>query len=73
MIKALVFKSPPEGRYVQAHALAEGDVALRSMLETHIDNEQRDIEELEMYLEMVQTSAVMPEVALEMVTLAATK
>ena len=50
-----------------------GDVALRSMLETHIDDEQRDIEELEMYLEMVQTSAVMPEVALEMVTLAATK
>jgi len=26
-----------------------------------------------MYLEMVQTSAVMPEVALELVTLAATK
>ena len=59
--------------YLKAHALAEGDVALRSMLETHIDDEQRDIEELEMYLEMVQTSAVMPEVALEMVTLAATK
>jgi bacterioferritin len=59
--------------YLEAHALAEGDVALRSMLETHIDDEQRDIEELEMYLEMVQTSAVMPEVALEMVTLAATK
>jgi bacterioferritin (cytochrome b1) len=59
--------------YLEAHALAEGDVALRSMLETHIDDEQRDIEELEMYLEMVQTSAVMPEVALELVTLAATK
>ena len=59
--------------YLEAHALAEGDVALRSMLETHIDEEQRDIEELEMYLEMVQTSAVLPEVALELVTLAATK
>lgn len=59
--------------YLEAHALAEGDVALRSMLETHIDDEQRDIEELEMYLEMVQTSAVMPEVALELMTLAATK
>ena len=59
--------------YLEAHALAEGDVALRSMLETHIDEEQRDIEELEMYLEMVQTSAVMPEVALELVTLASTK
>ena len=59
--------------YLEAHALAENDVALRSMLETHIDEEQRDIEELEMYLEMVQTSAVMPEVALELVTLASTK
>ncbi len=59
--------------YLEAHALAEGDVALRSMLESHIDEEQRDIEELEMYLEIVQTSAVMPEVALELVTLAATK
>src|SRR5688500_16644550 len=59
--------------YLEAHALAENDVALRSMLETHIDEEQRDIEELEMYLEMVQTSAVLPEVALELVTLAATQ
>jgi bacterioferritin len=59
--------------YLEAHALAEGDVALRTMLETHIDDEQRDIEELEMYLEMVQTSAVMPEVALQMVTLAETR
>jgi bacterioferritin len=59
--------------YLEAHALAEGDVALRSMLESHIDEEQRDIEELEMYLEMVQTSAVMPEVVLEMVTSATTR
>jgi hypothetical protein len=59
--------------YLEAHALAEGDVALRSMLESHIDEEQRDIEELEMYLEMVRTSAVLPEVALELVTLASTK
>ncbi len=57
--------------YLAAHALAESDVALRTMLETHIDGEQRDIEELEMYLEMVQTSAVKPEVALQLVSSAA--
>ena len=40
--------------YLEAHALAEGNVALRSMLENHIEGEQEDIEELEMYLGMVE-------------------
>jgi bacterioferritin len=53
--------------YLAAHALAEDDVALRTMLEDHIEQEQRDIEELEMYLEMVKTGAVMPEVRLRVV------
>src|SRR5262245_49064007 len=35
--------------YLEAHAIVEGDVALRTMLETQIESEQRDIEELEMY------------------------
>ena len=38
------------------------------MLEEHIESEQRDIEELEMYLGMVQTGAVAPEVNLQIVT-----
>lgn len=53
--------------YLAAHALAEDDVALRTMLEDHIEQEQRDIEELEMYLEMVKTGAVVPEVTLRVV------
>ncbi len=53
--------------YLAAHALAEDDVALRTMLEDHIEQEQRDLEELEMYLEMVKTGAVMPEVRLRVV------
>jgi bacterioferritin len=53
--------------YFAAHALAEDDVALRTMLEDHIEHEQRDIEELEMYLEMVKTGAVAPEVILRVV------
>ncbi|NOT53875.1 MAG: ferritin [Deltaproteobacteria bacterium] len=36
--------------YLDAHALAEGDIALRTMLESHIESEQKDIEELEKYL-----------------------
>ena len=36
--------------YLDAHALTEGDIALRTMLESQIESEQRDIEELEMYL-----------------------
>ena len=53
--------------YLAAHALAEDDVALRTMLEDHIEQEQRDIEELEMYLEMVKTGAMVPEVTLRVV------
>jgi bacterioferritin (cytochrome b1) len=53
--------------YLAAHALAEEDVALRNMLEDHIEQEQRDIEELELYLEMVKTGAVAREVNLRVV------
>ncbi|HXH12746.1 MAG TPA: ferritin-like domain-containing protein [Alphaproteobacteria bacterium] len=53
--------------YLAAHALAEDDVALRTMLENQIEQEQRDIEELELYLEMVKTGAVAPEVHLRVV------
>ena len=53
--------------YLEAHALAEGNVALRSMLENHIEGEQEDIEELEMYLGMVETQNVEPEVTLRRV------
>jgi bacterioferritin (cytochrome b1) len=53
--------------YLDAHALCEDDVALRNMLEDHIESEQRDIEELEMYLEMVQTGTVAREVHLRVV------
>lgn len=52
--------------YLEAHALADDDVALRTMLEDHIEGEQRDIEELEMYLNIVQTGAVTREVELEL-------
>jgi bacterioferritin len=48
--------------YLDAHALTEGDVALRTLLESHIESEQRDIEELEMYLGMVKTKGVEREV-----------
>jgi bacterioferritin len=53
--------------YLAAHALVDDDVALRNMLEDHIEQEQRDIEELEMYLQMVKTGAVAPEVKLRVV------
>ena len=53
--------------YLAAHRLAEDDVALRNMLEDQIEQEQRDIEELELYLNMVQTGAVAPEVNLRVV------
>jgi bacterioferritin (cytochrome b1) len=53
--------------YLEAWTLADDNVAFRTMLETHIDSEQRDIEELEMYLNMVQTAAVAPEVHLQVV------
>jgi bacterioferritin len=53
--------------YMAAHALAQDDVALRTMLEDQIEQEQRDIEELELYLDMVKTGAVVPEVNLRVV------
>ena len=53
--------------YLAAHALAEDNVALRAMLEDHIEGEQRDIEALELYLEMVKTGAVAREVNLRVV------
>jgi bacterioferritin len=53
--------------YLAAHALAQDDVALRNMLEDQIEQEQRDIEELELYLDMVRTGAVVPEVNLRVV------
>ena len=47
--------------YLAAWRLTEGEdaaaVALRTMLEAHIAAEQQDVDELELYLEMVQTAA----------------
>jgi hypothetical protein len=45
--------------------LAEEDVALRTLLEDQIKDEQRDIEELELYLNLVHTGAVKKEVHLQ--------
>jgi bacterioferritin (cytochrome b1) len=53
--------------YLAAHKLAEDDVALRNMLEDQIEQEQCDIEELELYLSMVRTGEVAPEVNLRVV------
>jgi bacterioferritin (cytochrome b1) len=53
--------------YLEAHALTEGEIALRTMLEGQIESEQRDIEELEMYLGMVKTKGVEREVNLKRV------
>jgi bacterioferritin (cytochrome b1) len=53
--------------YLEAHALVEADIALRAMLEDHIEEEQRQIEELELYLELVQTGVVAKEVKLQVV------
>jgi len=53
--------------YLAVHALAEDNVALRNMLEDHIASEQRDIEELELYLDMVRTGTMAPEVNLRVV------
>jgi bacterioferritin len=53
--------------YLEAWTLADDNVALRTMLEDHIESEQRDIEELELYLGMVQTAAVAPEVHMQVV------
>lgn len=53
--------------YTEAHGLAEGDIALRSQLENHIESEQGDIEELEMYLSMVETKDVDRDITLRRV------
>ena len=53
--------------YLEARTLAEDDVALRTLLENHIETEQRDIEELEMYLNLVQTGTVTKETHLQVV------
>jgi len=53
--------------YLDALALCEDDVALRNMLEDQIEDEQRDIEELELILEEVQTAAVTPAMQLRVV------
>ena len=53
--------------YHEAHALAEGDIALRTMLEGQIESEQRDIEELEMYLGTIKTKGVEREISIRRV------
>lgn len=40
--------------YLDAHALAESDIALRAMIEGQIESEQHDIDELEMSLGTVK-------------------
>jgi bacterioferritin len=40
--------------YLDVHALVNNDVALRTMIESQIESEQHDIEELEMYLGAVK-------------------
>ena len=54
--------------YLKAHALTVDDVALQAMLETHIDSEQSQIEELELYLNMVQTGTMAKEVRVKVVS-----
>jgi bacterioferritin len=53
--------------YLAAHALSEDNIALRNMLEDHIESEQRDIEELELYLDMVKTGTIAREINLHVV------
>ncbi|MGH8069913.1 MAG: ferritin-like domain-containing protein [Candidatus Entotheonellia bacterium] len=53
--------------YLAAHASTEDNVALRTMLEDHIESEQRDIEELELYLDMVRTGTMAREINLRVV------
>lgn len=50
--------------YERALELARGDTALCNMLEDQIDAEKRDVEELEMILEQVETSTPRRDVAL---------
>jgi bacterioferritin (cytochrome b1) len=53
--------------YEDALTLCQDNTALRVMLEDQIQTEQDDIEELEMYLEMVHTQAVAPSLELQVV------
>jgi bacterioferritin len=53
--------------YLATHALAEDNIALRNMLEDHVEGEQRDIEELELYLDMVKTGTIAREINLRVV------
>jgi len=53
--------------YHEAHALTDSDIALRTMLEGQIESEQRDIEELEMYLGLIKTKGVEREVSIRRV------
>ena len=54
--------------YLEAHALARRQCrGCAPCLRTHIEGEQEDIEELEMYLGMVETQNVEPEVTLRRV------
>jgi bacterioferritin len=53
--------------YLAAHALSEDNIALRNMLEDHIESEQRDIEELELYLDMIKTGTIAREINLHVV------
>ncbi len=54
--------------YMEAHELAEDNLPLRVMLENQIEAEQEDIEGLEMYLGMVQTSGLEREINLQRVS-----
>lgn len=53
--------------YMDAYALAEDNLPLRIMLENQIEAEQQDVEEIEMYLGMVQTAGVEREISLRRV------
>ncbi len=53
--------------YLEAHALTEGEIALRTMLEGQIESEQHDVEELEMYLGTIKTKGVEREVSIRRV------
>ncbi len=54
--------------YIDAHAMSEDNLPLRLMLENQIEAEQQDIEEIEMYLGMVQTAGVEREINLRRVS-----
>ena len=53
--------------YTDAYTAVEGNLPLRLMLENQIEAEQQDVEEIEMYLGMVQTVGVEREINLRRV------